>query len=100
MKRFGAGIWVGGALLMLASPSDAGPPIVGRYKTEVEGRKYRVLVYKDDTVKVALGGVFGPGVSIQLRDKMRRAVEATTHCAIVDDFWLDGKLSGKLSCAQ
>jgi len=57
-----------------------------------------VLSYDNGSVKVIIAGMFGPTMSFKLREDMRRAVLVATGCRVSDDFWLDGKLVGKMNC--
>ncbi len=101
MKQMSSSAVMVGALgiaLTLAGPASAKAHAVGRYKTEVEGRGFKVITYDNGSVKVVLTGMFGPTISYNLREKMRTAVTSATGCNVADDFWLDGKLVGQLAC--
>jgi hypothetical protein len=86
------------SLLGSGRPAFAGAKAVQRYKATVEGQTFKVIRYDNGTVKIVDGGMFGPGYSINERDRMRRAAKQATGCEVADDFDQDGKLIGKLVC--
>lgn len=101
LKQMSSSAVMVGALviaLTLAEPALAKAHVIGRYKTEVEGRGFKVITYDNNSVKVVFTGVFGPTINYNLREKMRTAVTSATGCNVADDFWLDGKLVGQLAC--
>jgi len=87
------------ALVAVPSPVSAGPKTLAKYHVRVEDSPFRVITYADGSVKVVSDGVFGHGQSFTLREKMRAAALLATTCKVADDFWLDGKLVGRMDCA-
>ncbi|QOT71870.1 hypothetical protein H5V43_01440 [Sphingobium fuliginis] len=71
---------------------------IERHKVSIDGQSFRVIRYDNGSVKVVDGGIFGDGVSYNLRERMRKAAKQGTGCELADDFWLDGKLIGTLRC--
>lgn len=94
------GLLVTAALASISfnSVAHAKAHVVSRYHASVNGKAYRVLSYDNGSVKVIIAGMFGPTMSFKLREDMREAVLVATGCRVSDDFWLDGKLVGKLNC--
>jgi hypothetical protein len=94
--------WSIAALMLICSgltaPALAGAKKTQSYPVKVDGKGFKVNLYADGSVKVIVGGMVGPAPSFGLRDRMRRAVVEATKCEIGDDFWLDGKLVGRLAC--
>lgn len=86
------------ASISFNSVAHAKAHVVNRFHAPVNGRVYRVLSYDNGSVKVIIAGMFGPTMSFKLREDMRRAVLVATGCRVSDDFWLDGKLVGKMNC--
>jgi hypothetical protein len=82
----------------VSAPADARAKAIGRQKVSVEGQSFRVVRYDNGSVKVVDGGIFGDGVSYNLRERMRQAARLGTGCEIADDFWSDGRLIGTLHC--
>lgn len=98
MRIFLSIVAAAGAITLMPAPALAGPKVLQRYHVKVDGRAFKVVTYVDGSVKVILGGMFGPAQSVQLRETMRRAVASATGCTIADDFFLDGRLAGTLGC--
>ncbi|PTM44842.1 hypothetical protein C8J24_3054 [Sphingomonas aerolata] len=99
MRFMGITIVAAGVLaLACGGPASAGAKKTSSYAVKVDGKGFQVNLYADGSVKVIVGGMVGPAPSFGLRDRMRRAVAEATKCEITDDFWLDGKLVGKLTC--
>lgn len=86
------------ALFMGSAPAAARAKAVERHKAMVDNQSFKVIRYGNGSVKVVDGGVFGDGVSYNLRERMRGAAKQATGCDIADDLWLDGKLIGTLVC--
>lgn len=99
MRFMGITIAAAGVLaLAYGEPALAGAKKTSSYAVKVDGKGFKVNLYGDGSVKVIVGGMVGPAPSFGLRDRMRRAVADATKCEIADDFWLDGKLVGRLAC--
>lgn len=89
-------VWASFALT--AYPADAARKITTA-SSVVNGKTYKVIRYDNGTVKVVEGGVFGKAPGLVLREAMRRAVHQTTGCTMTDDFFVDAKLMGTLTCS-
>jgi len=91
-----------GLVIVLAagapSVADARAKAIERYQTTVDNQGFKIIRYDNGSAKVLQAGMFGDTMSINLRDRMRRAAKLATGCDITDDFWLDGKLVGTLVC--
>lgn len=71
---------------------------VAEHKVKVEGSTYRVKV-KGDIVYVASKAMIA-ATNPHARDRMREAVRQSTGCNLVDDYWADARLVGKLQCPE
>lgn len=90
------------AALLLVSwalePVVAASPTSKEYKVKVEGKSYRVKV-KGTEVYVSDKSML-TAATLESRSRMRKAVKDATGCNIVDDFWLEARLAGKLDCGS
>ncbi|MEC3911525.1 hypothetical protein U5A82_13950 [Sphingobium sp. CR2-8] len=82
----------------LSSLAYARAKAVERYQATVDNQGFKIIRYDNGSAKVLQSGMFGDGISFNLRDRMRRAAKQATGCDMADDFWLDGKLVGTLVC--
>lgn len=87
------------ALVATSSPAmatnDATKAI--NYKVKVDGKSFRVRVQGDQVKAIPKGMIAGQ--SISQRDTLRAAVFVATGCQIVDDYWDESRLAGKLACS-
>jgi hypothetical protein len=84
-------------LALLAAPTLAATLPDGEYKATVDGKAYRIKI-KAGTIKVMQKSMIA-GRSLAIRDNMRAAVLIATKCKIVDDYWDEARLVGKLDCS-
>lgn len=89
------------ALIITTSPTlpawaaNEAPKAIN-YKVKVDGKSFRVRVQGDQVKAIPKGMIAGQ--SISQRDTLRAAVLAATGCKIVDDYWDESRLAGKLKC--
>jgi hypothetical protein len=96
---------IGGALVLACSLSIpvaglAAAQKVSSTNVEVDGHRYKVVRYNDDTVLVAQRSISGEHYGVVLRNRMRQAVVKATGCHMVDDMLdqLYMHLVGSLQC--
>lgn len=80
---------------IMPCPVLAEAPVVN-YKAKVDGKSFRVRVQGDTVKSIPKAAIAGQ--SVQQRDRLRAAVLAATGCEIVDDYWDESRLAGKLKC--
>jgi hypothetical protein len=83
--------------IVFASSALADAPIAN-YKVKVEGKSFRVRVQGDTVKSIPKAAIAGQ--SLAQRDRLRAAVVEATGCKIVDDYWDESRLAGKLQCPQ
>jgi hypothetical protein len=81
---------------IITGQAAAHPPQKANIKAVVDGSTFLVRV-RGDQVVVANKAMF-VAQTMDLRDKMRTAVQQATGCQITDEIWLETKLGGKLNC--
>ena len=84
--------------MILAMILMAATPAIGNYRTEVDGKTYRVKV-KGQGV-----GVFGKAIITKRSPedlvRMKQAVKSATGCDITDQYWQGAGLIGILDCTK
>lgn len=85
------------AVIGITCPVHAKTPVVN-YKVKIDGKSYRIRV-QGENVK-AISKAMLSAATLDQRDDLRNAVRVATGCEIVDDFWDDAKLAGKLKCTE
>ncbi len=85
------------AVIGITCPAHAKEPVVN-YKVKIDGKSYRVRVQGENVKSISKAML--TGVSLSQRDDLRNAVKVATGCEIVDDYWEEAKLAGKLKCTE
>lgn len=97
-KQFAIYVMVLAATAGASSAAHAGSKVIQRYFTIVDDDGFKILRYANGSAKVTQTAMVGDTESVALRDRMRRAAKQATGCELSDDFWLNGRLVGNLSC--
>lgn len=97
MKRITFTVILAISVVWITCPVHAKTPVVN-YKVKIEGKSYRIRV-QGENVK-AIPKAMLSAATLDQRDDLRKAVKVATGCEIIDEFWDDAKLAGKLKCTE